>query len=66
MYEFRKPCHNIFISVPYQINKIVPVIEEGKLRGLWYPVFGIGLVSREINIVITNLIPPIEKSSPQI
>ena len=25
-----------------------------------------GLASREINIKVTNLIPPIEKSSPQI
>ena len=22
MYEFRKPCHNIFISVPYQIKNL--------------------------------------------
>ena len=32
LYEFRKPGHNNFISVPHQINKIVPVTEEGKLR----------------------------------
>ena len=32
VYEFRKPCRNILISVPHQINKCVPVTEERKLR----------------------------------
>ena len=32
VYEFSQPGHNIFISVPHQINEFVPVTKEGKFR----------------------------------
>ena len=32
VYECCKPSYNIFISAPQQINKFIPVTEEGKLR----------------------------------